>query len=189
MSSRSGRYCWGSSWTLRGCLKKARIEGGGIGYVLVPGRMEREANFATDRTCAIERGMLTATIDAERGGGIATTYHRLLEASFRGALVSTSVGGTVVEESIDRAGLCLFFAQWSRVAKTPGLPALRRLGGGVGGSDRACMGEKTNGLAETGNMEWVNRNKNRSCADRSPLCRIRLQEPSPKDGDVNSVAD
>ena len=132
---------------MRGCLKKARIGGGGIGYVLVPGRAEGGENFTTDRTSAIDRGMLTATIDAERGAGIATSYHRLLEASFRTALISTPVGGTVVEESADWAGLCLFFAQGSRVTKMPALPALGRFGGGVGGSHRASMGEKTNGLA------------------------------------------
>jgi len=118
MSSRCGRYGWGSSGTLRGCLKKARAGGGGIGYVLVPGWMERGENFGTDRTGAIERGMLTATVHAERGGGIATSYHRLLKASFRTALISRPVGGTVVEESADWAGLCLFFAQGSRVTKS-----------------------------------------------------------------------
>jgi len=133
---------------LRGCLKKARVGGGGIGYVLVPGRTERGQNFATDRTGAIDRGMLTATVDAERGGGIATSYHRLLEASFRTPVISTPVGGTVVEQSADWAGLSLFFAQGRRVTKTPALPALRRLGGAVGGSDRAGTGKKTNGFAE-----------------------------------------
>jgi len=143
-----------------GCLNKARVGGGGIGYVLVPGRTERGENFAKDRRGAIERGMLTATVDAERRGGIATTYHRFLEASFWAALVSTSVGGTVVEESADLAGLCRFFAQWSRVTKTPALPALRRLGGGVGGSYGGSMGEEMNRLAETWNMEWVDRDNN-----------------------------
>jgi len=189
VSSRSGRHGWGSSGTLRGCLKEARVGGGRIGYVLVPRRTEKGEDFTTDRTGNIERGRLTAAVDTERGGGIATSYHRLLEASFQTALISTPVGGTVVEESADWAGLCLFFAQGSRVTKTPALPALRRLGGGVGGSDRAGTGEKANGFAETGNMKWVDRNNNRSCALLSPLCRIRLQEPSPKDGGVNSVTE
>jgi len=145
---------------MRGCLKKARVGGRGIRYVLLPGRAERGENFTTDRTSPIQRGMLTATIDAERGGGIAPSNHRLLEASFRTARISTPVGGTVVEESADWAGLCLFFAQASRVTKTPALPALGRFGGGVGGSHSASTGEKTNGLAQTGNMKWVDGNNN-----------------------------
>ena len=132
----------------------------GIGYVLVPLWMERGEDFAKDRTCAIEGGVLTTTVDTERGGGIALSYYRFLKASLRTALVSTSVGGTVVEESADWAGLCLFFAQGSRVTKTPALSALRGLGGGVGSSNRAGMGERPNGFAEQGNMEWVNRHNN-----------------------------
>jgi len=174
MSSRGGWNGWASSRTLRGCLKRVRVGGGGIRYVLVPGRRERGENFTTDRASAIQRGMLTATVDAERGGGIAASYNRLLEASFGTALICTPVGGTVVEESADWAGLCLFFAQGSRVTKTPALPELGRLGGGVGGSDRAGTGEKTNGFAETGNMKWVDLNNNRSCALLSPLRQIRL---------------
>jgi len=91
-----------------GGLREARI--GGIGNVLVPGRMESSEDYAADRTDAIEAGMLTTTVDTERGGGIAASHDRLLKASFWTALVSTSVGRTVMEESADRAGLCLFFA-------------------------------------------------------------------------------
>ena len=170
VSSRSGRHSWGSSWTLRGCLKKAHVRGGGIRYVLVYGWTERGESFATDRTGAIERGMLIARVDAERGGGIATSYHRLLEASFRTALVSTSVGGTVVEEGADWAGLCLFFAHGSRVTKSPALPALGRLGGGVGRSDRGGTGEEMNSFAENG-KHGVRRPQQQPklCASRPPL--------------------
>jgi len=174
MSSRSGRHGWGSSGTLRGCLKKGLVGGGGIWYVLVPGRVERGENFTTDRTSTIERGILTATIDAERGGGIATSYHRLLQASFRTALIIPPGGRTVVVVSADWAGLWLFFAQESRVTKMPAHAALRRFGGGVGRSQSASTGEKTNGLAETGNRKWVDHNNNRSCALLIPLPRIRL---------------
>jgi len=98
----------GSSYTLRGGLRKARI--GGIGYVLVPWWAERAEDFATDTTGAIQGGMLTTTINAERLGGITTSYNRLLKTSFWVALVSTSMGRMVVEESADWASLCLFFA-------------------------------------------------------------------------------
>ena len=54
--------------------------------------------------------MLATTVDPERGGGIARSYDRLLKASFRTALVSASVRRTVMEESADRASLCLLFA-------------------------------------------------------------------------------
>jgi len=143
---RSGLYGWGSSWTLRGGLRKACI--GGIGYVLVPRWTERGEDFATDRTRPIEGGVLTTTVDADRGGSIAASYYRFLKASFQTALVRTSVSGTVVEESADWAGLCLFFAHGSRVTKTPALSAERGLGGGVGKSNSAGTGETSNGFAE-----------------------------------------
>jgi len=54
--------------------------------------------------------MLTTTIDTGRGRGVAATHDRLLKAPFRTALSSTSVGGAMMEESGDRASLCLFFA-------------------------------------------------------------------------------
>jgi len=53
----------------------------------------------------IKRGMLTATVDADKRGGVATCYSRLLKEYFCTAPVSTSVGGAVVEESADTAGL------------------------------------------------------------------------------------
>jgi len=89
-------------------LREAGIRG--IGNVLVPRRIESGEGFAADRTGAIEGGVLTPTVDTERRGGIAASHDRLLKASFRIALVSTSVGGTMVEESADRASLCLFLA-------------------------------------------------------------------------------
>ena len=104
----SSRYCWVSSWTLRGGLGEACI--GGIRNVLVPNRTEGGEDFRADGTGAIERGLLTTIVNPERRGGIAASHDRLLKAAFRIALVSTSVGGTVMEESADRASLCLFFA-------------------------------------------------------------------------------
>ena len=104
----SGWYSWVSSWTLRGGLGEARIVG--IGNVLVPRRMESREDFAVDGTGPIERGVLTTRVDTERGGGVAVSNNRLLKAPFRTALVSTSVGGAMMEESADRASLCLFFA-------------------------------------------------------------------------------
>jgi len=101
-------YCWGSSWTLRGGLGEAHI--GGIGNALVPRSTESREDFAADGTGAIERGVLTTPVDTERRGGIAASHDRLLAASFRTALVSTSVGGAVMKESADWASLCLFFA-------------------------------------------------------------------------------
>jgi len=183
----SNRYSRGSIWTLRGGLNDVRI--GGIGNVLVPGRTESGEDFAADRTGAIEEGVLTTTVDTERGGGIAATHDRLLKASFRTALVSTSVGRMVMEQSADRAGLYLFFGLRRRVTKTPALSALRRLGGRVGGSNRTGAGEKSDGLAETGNMKWVNRHNPRGCGLLSPFRQISLQESSPKYGEVNSIAD
>jgi len=47
-------------------LKGARI--GDIGYVLVPRWAERGKDFTAERTGAVEGGMLTSTVDAERGG-------------------------------------------------------------------------------------------------------------------------
>ena len=106
VSGWSSRYGWVNSWTLRGVLGEAHL--GGIGNVLVPRRTESGEDFAADGTGAIKRGMLPTTVDTERGGGIAATHNRLLKAPFRAALVSTSVGGAGMEESADRAGLCLF---------------------------------------------------------------------------------
>ena len=108
----SGRYGWVSRGTLGGGLGGAHIGGahiGGIGNVLVPRRMESGKDFAADGTGAIKRGMLPTTDDTERGGDVAATQNRLLKAPFRAALVSTCVGRAVMEESADRAGLCLFF--------------------------------------------------------------------------------
>jgi len=104
----SGRYSWVNSWTLRGGLGEARI--GGIGNVLVPRSTESGEDFAADGTGAIERGVLTTTVDTGRGGGVAASHDRLLKAPFWTALVITSVGGAVMEESADWASLCLFFA-------------------------------------------------------------------------------
>jgi len=50
------------------------------------------------------------TVDTERMGGVATSHNRLLKDPFRTAVISTSVGGAMMEESADRATLCLFFA-------------------------------------------------------------------------------
>ena len=108
VSGCSGRYSWVNSWTLRGSLGEAHI--GGIGNVLVPRRTKSGEDFAADGTSAIERDVLTTTVDTERGGGVTATHDRLLKAPFRAALVSTSVGGAVMKESADRASLCLFFA-------------------------------------------------------------------------------
>ena len=130
----SGGQSSGSSWTLQGGLRTARI--GGIGYVFLPWWAERGEDLAAYRTGAIERGVLTTTVDTESRGGITISYYRLLKTSFRTSLVSTSVGATVVEESADRARLSLFLSKRSRVTKLPALSALRGLGGGVGGSDR-----------------------------------------------------
>ena len=104
----SSRYSWVNSWTLRGGLGEARL--GGIGNVLVPRRTECGEDFAADGTGGIERDVLTTTVDTERGGGVAASHDRLLKAPFRTALVSTSVGRAVMEESADWASLCLFFA-------------------------------------------------------------------------------
>jgi len=71
VSGRSGRYSWVSSWTLRGGLGEAHIRG--IGNVLVPRRTESGEDLAADGTAAIERGVLTTTVDTERGGGVAAT--------------------------------------------------------------------------------------------------------------------
>jgi len=104
----SGRYGWVNSRTLRGGLGGAHI--GGIGNVLVPRRMECGEDFVVDGTGAIKRGVLTTTVDAERRGGIAASHDRLLKAPFQIALIVASVGGVMVEESADRASLCLFLA-------------------------------------------------------------------------------
>jgi len=82
----------------------------GIGNVLVSRRTESREDFAADETGSIERGVLTTTVDTERGGGVAASHNRLLKAPFRTALVSTSVGGAVMEESADWTRLCLFLA-------------------------------------------------------------------------------
>jgi len=121
---------------------------GGIRNILVPGRTESGENLAADRTGAIEGGVLTTTVDAESWGGIAATYERLLQATFQIALVSTSVIRKVMEESADRAGLCLFFALRSRVTNVPALPALGGRGSRVGGSYHAGAGKESDELAE-----------------------------------------
>ena len=72
VSGWSGRYSWVNSWTLRSGLGGAHI--GGIRNVLVPRRVESGEDFAADGTGAIERGMLTTTVDTERGGGVAATH-------------------------------------------------------------------------------------------------------------------
>jgi len=104
----SGRSSWMNRWTLRGGLGGAHI--GGIANVLVHKRTECGEDFAADGTGAIERGVLTTTIDTEMRGGIAASHDRLLKAPFRTGLISTPVGGAIMEESADRASLCLFFA-------------------------------------------------------------------------------
>jgi len=104
----SGRYSWVNSWTFRGGLGVAHI--GGVGNVLVPRRTESGENYAADGTCAIERVVLTTTVDTERRGGVAASHDRLVKAPFRTALISTSEGGAMMEESADMASLCLFFA-------------------------------------------------------------------------------
>jgi len=63
-----------------------------------------------DRAGAIKGGMLTSTVNAGRRGGIASSYYRLLKTSFGTALVSTSLSRKVVEETADRASLCVLFA-------------------------------------------------------------------------------
>ena len=73
-------YSWGSSWTLRGGLRKTPI--GGIGNVLVPRRAESGEDFAADWIRAIKACMLTATVNAKGGGGVATSNYRVLKASF-----------------------------------------------------------------------------------------------------------
>ena len=89
-------------------MREAHI--GGVRNILVPGRTERGEDFVADGASAIEGGVLATTVDAKRRGGIAASYDRLLNASFRTALVSASVGRTVIEERADRASLCLRFA-------------------------------------------------------------------------------
>jgi len=76
---------------------------------LVTRRTEGGEDFKAGGTGAIERGVLTPTVDTERRGGVAASHERLVKALLRTALVSTSVGGMVMEESADRACLCLFF--------------------------------------------------------------------------------
>jgi len=102
------RQVWRSNCTLRGGLWKARI--GGIGNAVVPGRTESGEDFWADRPGAIKGGELATTVDAERMGAIAASHDRLLKAPFRPALISTSVGGAMMEESANWARLCLFFA-------------------------------------------------------------------------------
>ena len=165
-----GRHSRVNCWTLRGGLGGARI--GGIGNVLVPRRTESGEDFAADGTGSIEGGVLTTTVDTQRGGGIAASHNGLEKGPFRTALVSTSVGGAVMEESADWARLCLFLAYWGRMTKTPALPALRRFGGGVGGGEPAGTGEEPDGFAEPGNMEWVDSHNHRGCALLSPFHRI-----------------
>jgi len=104
----SSRYIWGSSGTLSSRFRKGHI--GGIRYVLVPRKADREQDFIADRAGAIEGGMLPFTVDAESGDSIAASYHRLLKTYFRAAWVSTSMGRTVVKERADGASLCLSLA-------------------------------------------------------------------------------
>ena len=75
-----GRYSWVDSWTLRGGLGVAHV--GGIWNVLVPRRMESGEDFAADGTGAIERGVLTTTVDTERREAVAASHDRLLKAPF-----------------------------------------------------------------------------------------------------------
>jgi len=102
------RHVWRSCWTLRGGLMKACI--GGIRNILVPGRMESGEDFTAEGTGAIEAGVQATTVDAQRRGGIAASSYKLLKTTFWTALVSTSVGRTVMDESADLGSLCLFFA-------------------------------------------------------------------------------
>ena len=104
----SGRYSWLNRWTLGGGLGGAHI--GGIGNVLVPRRMACGEEFAADGTGAIKRGVLTTTVDTERRGGVAAAHDQLLKAPFWTALIGAPVGGAMMEQSADRASLCLFFA-------------------------------------------------------------------------------
>ena len=83
----SGRYSLVNSWTLRGGLGEAHI--GGIGNVSVPRRMESAEDFAADGTGGIESGVLTTTVDTDRGGGVAASHDRLLKGPFWTALGST----------------------------------------------------------------------------------------------------
>jgi len=124
---------------------------------------ESGEDFAADGTGAMESGVLTTTVDTERRGDVAASQDRLLKAPFRTALVSISMGGAVMEGSADRASLCLFFAQRSRVTKTPPLSALHEFGGRVGGGDRVCNnltigGYNHNHLSPNGiprgNLRW-----------------------------------
>jgi len=178
---------WRSGWTLRRGFREARI--GGVSNILVPGRTESGEDFAAEGTGASEGAVLATTVDAERGGGIAVSYDRLLKASIRTALVSTSVGRTVMEESADWASLWLLFAQRSRVSKAPALPALGGLGGRVGGGDCAGPGQKSDAFAKPGKMKWVNCINHRGCELVGPFHRVLLQQSSPKNGDINSIAD
>ena len=168
----SSRYDWGSSWDLGGGLSMARI--GGIGYILVPWWTERGEDFVADRTSAIKGGVLTPTVEAERGAGIATSCYRFLKTPFWAAVVDKSVGRKVVGESADQARLCLFFAKLCRVTKTPALPALGGLGGRVGGSDHAGAEEKTDGFANTGYMKRVDRHTHQGCQLLNPFPWISL---------------
>jgi len=151
-----------SSGTLRGGLREARIRG--VGNILVPGRTEREEDFAVDGTGTIEGFMLATTVDAERSGGIAASYDSLLKASFRTALVTASVGRTLMKESADLASLCFFFAKRGRVSKAPALSARGGLGGRVGGGDRAGAGEKSDGFGKLGKMKCIDCYNHRGCA-------------------------
>jgi len=74
------------------------------------------------------------------------------------------------------------------MSKAPALPALGGLGGRVGGGDLAGAGETSDGFAEPGNMKWVHCYNYRGCALLGPFHPVLLQESSPKNRDVNSVA-
>jgi len=65
LPGRCGQYSWAKSWTLRGGLGGAYI--GGIGNVSVPRRTECGEDFVADGTGAIEGGVLTTTVNSERG--------------------------------------------------------------------------------------------------------------------------
>ena len=57
---------------MRGGLRKTRI--GGISDVMVPRRTESGEDFPSDRTSPVKGGMLTTTVDAERGVGVGTSH-------------------------------------------------------------------------------------------------------------------
>jgi len=58
------------------------------------------------------------------------------------------------------------------VTKRPAHSTLGGFGGRVGGGDRAGAGERSDGFAKPGNMEWVDCHNPRGFALLSPLHRI-----------------